>query len=173
MFLYRVDLFDVLVLLRGSDLQTTSAGLGGGKNSPPWIVGGMIAASFLPDTRPATNDAREAAAAAKPKEQSATLKKQSSYGETLRLLLIPAVVMVVLVTVMRQTGSGVQSSFYVIWLREQLGLDLEIIHVRPVQQEVLSSLIGLNRLPGLAAPIEQRILHCGQAGWRIARPAPD
>jgi len=81
-----------------------------------WIVGGMVAASFLPDTRAATDDSREAA------QPKATPKKQSSYGETLRLLLIPAVVMVVLVTVMRQTGSGMQSSFYIIWLREQLGL---------------------------------------------------
>src|SRR5690606_15426086 len=43
-------------------------------------------------------------------------------GETLRLLLIPAVAMVVLATVMRQTGSGVQSSFYVVWLSEHVGI---------------------------------------------------
>ena len=90
-----------------------------------WIVGGMIAASFLPDTRAATQNFREDANAGTPSEAVETAtptRKQSSYGETLRLLLIPAVAMVIMVTVMRQTGSGVQSSFYVVWLSEHVGI---------------------------------------------------
>ena len=85
-----------------------------------WIAGGMIAASFLPDTRDSTSDSRNAAEAAQ--DPSATPKKRSGRGETLRLLLIPAVAMVVLITVLRQTGSGVQSSFYVVWLSEHIGI---------------------------------------------------
>ena len=88
-----------------------------------WIAGGMIAASFLPDTRAATQGSRESAEAEKTEATTTTPKKQSSYGETLRLLLIPAVAMVIMVTVMRQTGSGVQSSFYVVWLGEHVGID--------------------------------------------------
>jgi MFS family permease len=91
-----------------------------------WIAGGMIAASFLPDTRAATQGSRDAAEAEKndqPDSSGTTPKKQSSYGETLRLLLIPAVAMVIMATVMRQTGSGVQSSFYVVWLSEHVGID--------------------------------------------------
>jgi predicted MFS family arabinose efflux permease len=80
-----------------------------------WIVGGMIAASFLPDTRAATQKSRDDA-------EDVTPEKQSNYGQTLRLLLIPAVAMVIMVTVMRQTGSGVQSSFYVVWLSEHVGI---------------------------------------------------
>lgn len=90
-----------------------------------WIAGGMIAATFLPDTRKSTSESRDAAKAAedaKHAETNTTPKKQSSYGETFRLLLIPTVMMVVLVTVMRQTGSGVQSSFYVVWLSEHIGI---------------------------------------------------
>lgn len=89
-----------------------------------WICGGMIAASFLPDTREATRKASEELKQSEEilKEQ-ATPKKQSSYGETLRLLLIPAVAMVIMATVMRQTGSGVQTSFYVVWLDKQVGID--------------------------------------------------
>jgi MFS family permease len=99
-----------------------------------WIAGGMIAAAFLPNTRAATQDSRDAAQAAEAAKQTkavedakqtrstTTLKKQSSYGETFRLLLIPTVMMVVLVTVMRQTGSGVQSSFYIVWLSEHIGI---------------------------------------------------
>lgn len=90
-----------------------------------WIAGGMIAASFLPDTRAATKDSRDRADIAKAEEaadRTDTPKKQSTYGEALRMLLIPAVGMVVMVTVMRQTGSGVQSSFYVVWLGEHVGI---------------------------------------------------
>jgi MFS family permease len=90
-----------------------------------WICGGMIAASFLPDTRAATQGSRddaETAKAAEHENSGETPKKQSNYGETLRLLLIPAVAMVIMVTVMRQTGSGVQSSFYVVWLGEHVGI---------------------------------------------------
>jgi MFS family permease len=91
-----------------------------------WIAGGMIAASFLPDTRAATQGSRDAETAKQEAEAATTgttPKKQSSYGETLRLLLIPAVAMVIMATVMRQTGSGVQSSFYVVWLSESVKID--------------------------------------------------
>jgi MFS family permease len=88
-----------------------------------WIVGGMIAASFLPDTRAATQGSRDDAEKSdEPAAEDVTPAKQSNYGQTLRLLLIPAVAMVIMVTVMRQTGSGVQSSFYVVWLSEHVGI---------------------------------------------------
>ena len=88
-----------------------------------WIVGGMIAASFLPDTRAATQGSRDdAKKSEEPDAEDVTPAKQSNYGQTLRLLLIPAVAMVIMVTVMRQTGSGVQSSFYVVWLSEHVGI---------------------------------------------------
>jgi MFS family permease len=88
-----------------------------------WIVGGMIAASFLPDTRAATQGSRDdAEKSEEPAAEDVTPAKQSNYGQTLRLLLIPAVAMVIMVTVMRQTGSGVQSSFYVVWLSEHVGI---------------------------------------------------
>jgi len=87
------------------------------------IVGGMIAASFLPDTRAATQGSRDdAEKSEEPSAEDVTPAKQSNYGQTLRLLLIPAVAMVIMVTVMRQTGSGVQSSFYVVWLSEHVGI---------------------------------------------------
>lgn len=89
-----------------------------------WIAGGMVAASFLPDTRAATQGSREAAEKVeKAQSPDSTPKSGSGYGQTIRLLLIPAVAMVVLATVMRQTGSGVQSSFYVVWLSEHVGVD--------------------------------------------------
>jgi predicted MFS family arabinose efflux permease len=85
-------------------------------------LGGMVAASFLPDTRAATQDSRDTAEAEKPGQPATPPRRQSSYGETLRLLAIPAVAMVIMATVMRQTGSGVQSSFYVVWLSEHVGI---------------------------------------------------
>jgi len=91
-----------------------------------WITGGMVAACFLPDTRGTTQSPRAEAEAEKNNvaaRSDTTPKKRSNYRETLRLLLIPAVAMVIMATVMRQTGSGVQSSFYVVWLSENVGMD--------------------------------------------------
>lgn len=91
-----------------------------------WIAGGMVAAFFLPDTRAATQSSRDEAKAAKNNDAARSdsgPRAQTGYGETLRLLLIPAVVMVIMATVMRQTGSGVQNSFYVVWLSENVGID--------------------------------------------------
>ena len=87
-----------------------------------WILGGMVAASFLPDTRAVRQDPRDTTEAEKPGKPVTPPRRQSSYGETLRLLAIPAVAMVIMATVMRQTGSGVQSSFYVVWLSEHVGI---------------------------------------------------
>ena len=52
---------------------------------------------------------------------------RGNYKSTFQLLLIPAVAMVIMVTMMRQTGSGVQTSFYVIWLREEIQLSGSLI----------------------------------------------
>ncbi|MBI77764.1 MAG: hypothetical protein CMM53_08310 [Rhodospirillaceae bacterium] len=88
-----------------------------------WILGGMVAASFLPDTRTATQSSRNQSEHKISMDSEANPIKTSSYMETLRLLLIPAVALVIMVTVMRQTGSGVQTSFYVVWLGEHIGID--------------------------------------------------
>jgi MFS family permease len=79
-----------------------------------WILGGLIAAWFLPSS------VEPLPASAKTTQLKPAVG--SDYAATLRLLLIPAIALVIMVTVMRQTGSGVQSSFYVVWLREVIGL---------------------------------------------------
>ncbi len=82
-----------------------------------WIAGGMIAAAFLPETRGAAAPPETADETPPPPRTTS-----SDYAATLRLLLIPAIAMVIMITIMRQTGSGVQSSFYIVWLREEIGL---------------------------------------------------
>ena len=83
----------------------------------------MVAASFLPDTRKATQSSQNQSDHEISVDSEENPIKTSSYIETLRLLLIPAVALVIMVTVMRQTGSGVQTSFYVVWLGEHIGID--------------------------------------------------
>ena len=46
------------------------------------------------------------------------LPKLSDYVTTFRLLALPAVALVITCTFMRQTGSGIQNSFYGVWLKE-------------------------------------------------------
>ncbi|MEK9683913.1 MAG: MFS transporter [Rhodospirillaceae bacterium] len=89
-----------------------------------WIAGGVIAASFLPDLLGGMDNVSD-----QPSKKDKSLQESAtaSYSSTLRLLLIPAIAMVIMITVMRQTGSGVQSSFYVVWLREEIHLSGSLI----------------------------------------------
>jgi len=83
-----------------------------------WILCGIIAACFIPPTNQIPIDKLK-----KTKHlEKNTEPSKGNYNSTLKLLLVPAVAMVIMVTVMRQTGSGVQSSFYVVWLREEIQL---------------------------------------------------
>jgi MFS family permease len=86
-----------------------------------WILCGVAAALFLPKTHngiPGGADT-DTGQASRPAE---VMPRASDYAATLRLLLVPAVAMVIMITMMRQTGSGVQSTFYVIWLDKEIGL---------------------------------------------------
>tara|TARA_R110002110_G_scaffold84670_4_gene220133 strand:+ start:692 stop:2005 length:1314 start_codon:yes stop_codon:yes gene_type:complete len=51
-------------------------------------------------------------------ERKDVLPSLSDYREAFRLLLIPAIALVIAATFMRQTGSGMQASFYGVWLTE-------------------------------------------------------
>ena len=89
-----------------------------------WILGGLLAAIFLPRITPQKPDENP-----EPTTSESNKRKtgKSDYGTTLRLLLIPAIALVIMITVMRQTGSGVQSSFYVVWLRDEIELSGQLI----------------------------------------------
>ena len=49
------------------------------------------------------------------------------FTDTLKLLLIPAVALVMMLTVLRQAGSGIHTSFYVVWLDKEIGLSGSLI----------------------------------------------
>ncbi|MDX1483672.1 MAG: MFS transporter [Alphaproteobacteria bacterium] len=53
--------------------------------------------------------------------------KGPGFVDSLKLLLIPAVALVMMLTVLRQAGSGIHSSFYVIWLDKEIGLSGTLI----------------------------------------------
>ena len=89
-----------------------------------WILGGLLAAIFLPRFTPHKLEKNVGTIAS---EGYRNKTVTSDYGATLRLLLIPAIALVIMITVMRQTGSGVQSSFYVVWLRDEIGLSGQLI----------------------------------------------
>ena len=46
------------------------------------------------------------------------MPRLSDYTSAFRMLALPAVALVVMATLMRQTGTGIQSSFYGVWLKE-------------------------------------------------------
>lgn len=95
-----------------------------------WVLMGSVMAYFLPDTRPAAEqkpEKRAAADAAAAKVQRPAgaetsprgfLPNLSDYVTTFRLLTLAPVALVICCTFMRQAGSGIQNSFYGVWLNE-------------------------------------------------------
>ena len=84
-----------------------------------WIVFGVLASVFLPNDRteaPVNHELSESGL--KRLRASNVLPKLTDYKTAFRLLLLPAVAMVIAATVMRQTGTGMQSAFYGIWLKD-------------------------------------------------------
>lgn len=89
-----------------------------------WVLMGTVTAFLLPDTRPqpaAAPAARASEAAPAPAEKAqrpGVLPSLADYITTFRLLALPAVALVIACTFMRQAGSGIQNSFYGVWLKE-------------------------------------------------------
>lgn len=94
-----------------------------------WIFLAGISALALPETPPAEAPAAgkespepEAEPTSDPplpaRRRRSVMPSFADYATTYRLLLLPAVALVIAVTFLRQTGSGIQSSFYGIWLKQ-------------------------------------------------------
>jgi MFS family permease len=103
-----------------------------------WTFMGAVVAWFLPPTPPVaeTPSVKEEAVpllapgapetVAPETARKSVLPSFADYATTFRLLGLPAVALVVCCTFMRQAGSGVQSSFYGVWLN-QIGFDAAAI----------------------------------------------
>ena len=81
-----------------------------------WALCGAIGASFLPrqengESAGQTDDRGGAA-------RTDVLPSLADYRETFKLLVLPAIALVIAATFMRQTGSGIQASFYSVWLKD-------------------------------------------------------
>ena len=93
-----------------------------------WALCGAIGAMFLPRHKANARDGGVAFTAeassenistdASADERKGVLPSRSDYREAFRLLVIPAVALVIAATFMRQTGSGMQASFYGVWLKD-------------------------------------------------------
>ena len=93
-----------------------------------WALCGAIGAMFLPRHNAnarawgvsftAEASSESIAADASADERKGVLPSRSDYREAFRLLVIPAVALVIAATFMRQTGSGMQASFYGVWLKD-------------------------------------------------------
>ncbi|MCH8917449.1 MAG: MFS transporter [Proteobacteria bacterium] len=87
---------------------------------------GALAAESPSAEFPAAEPAKPAAAppppaahpVSAPRPRRSILPSLADYAATFRLLLLPTVALVIAVTFLRQTGSGIQSSFYGVWLKE-------------------------------------------------------
>ncbi len=101
-----------------------------------WSMGGVVASSFLPRVTNLT-------AAPKPGRGSDIMPRVSDYRETLRMLALTAIALVIAATFLRQTASGIQASFYAVWLRE-IGLTADRIGLLVGIGNVVSALTALS-----------------------------
>ena len=83
-----------------------------------WTLCGAFGAMFLPrhvaepvSVAPKRGETEKLA-------RTDVLPSIADYRETFRLMLLPAIALVIAATFMRQTGSGVQASFYSVWLKD-------------------------------------------------------
>ena len=77
-----------------------------------WVMAGAAAALFLAPVEAVEERAPDAP------PRAGVMPRLSDYTSAFRMLALPAVALVVIATVMRQTGTGIQSSFYGVWLKE-------------------------------------------------------
>ena len=91
-----------------------------------WAVLGSVAALLLPDDTPAPKPAAEKKEKSEPVDKGRFLPKVSDYTSTFRLLALAPVALVIMNTFFRQAGSGIQNSFYGVWL-DQIGFSASII----------------------------------------------
>ena len=77
-----------------------------------WVMAGAAAALFLPRVEAPDESDRPGRRAV------GVMPRLSDYTSAFRMLALPAVALVVMATLMRQTGTGIQSSFYGVWLKE-------------------------------------------------------
>lgn len=80
-----------------------------------WTSGALLGAALLP------RSAEEEARGPRPFRIADFRPRLRSYRDALALLAVPAILLVVLISVLRQSGHGIQSSFYVVYL-EGIGL---------------------------------------------------
>ncbi len=97
-----------------------------------WVLMGAVAALFLPDAPPQPAPAPE----------SVATPRLADYTTALRLLVLPAVALVILATFLRQAGTGIQASFYGVWL---MGIGFEAGEI--------GLLIGLSSLAAAVAAL--------------------
>jgi MFS family permease len=81
-----------------------------------WAFCGAIGATFLP--RHTADDVAVQQEGRDKPARTDVLPSLADYRETLKLKVLPAIALVIAATFMRQTGSGVQASFYSIWLKD-------------------------------------------------------
>jgi len=82
-----------------------------------WAFCGAVGALFIPQQGKFKDGVKDNGTG------TSLLPKVSDYKESLRLLLLPAIALVVATTFVRQAGSGVQASFFGVWLIQELAFE--------------------------------------------------
>lgn len=113
-----------------------------------WGACGFVAAWFLP--RPAAGDAQ----AGRRVSARDLVPRLSDYLDTFRLLAIPAVLFVIMVTTLRHSGTAMQNSFYVVYL-EGIGISGTAIGLLFTAAAVVGAVgaLSVGRLSRIIEPV--------------------
>ncbi|MEE8515512.1 MAG: MFS transporter [Alphaproteobacteria bacterium] len=117
-----------------------------------WAVGLLVASLKLPAPRAAV-----VAAAPEKLRAGDLLPRAADYMTTIRMMAVPAIAFVVIMTLLRHSSNGIQNSFYIVYLNE-IGLSGTLIGV------LLSSSSILGAAGSLAAGPMTRFL---RAHWLL------
>ncbi len=104
-----------------------------------WASGTLVGVFLLPKLA-----AEETAAAARTTRLGDLMPKPGDYMEAFRLMAIPAIALVVIISVMLQSAHGIQSSFYVVYLE---GINFSATEIGIL----MSSFLALSALGALTA----------------------
>ncbi len=118
-----------------------------------WAVGLLVASLKLPAPQPKELEAGVAAAGAAPGEAAPDklrladlLPRLADYMTTFKMMAVPAISFVVIMTLLRHSSNGIQNSFYIVYLNE-IGISGTMIGVLMSSSSILGAAGSLTAGP--------------------------
>ncbi len=111
-----------------------------------WAVGLLVASLKLPAPKAAVAAAGMAEAGPEKLRLGDLLPRLADYMTTMRMMAVPAIAFVVIMTLLRHSSNGIQNSFYIVYLNE-IGLSGTLIGILLASSSILGAAGSLSAGP--------------------------